>query len=220
MGAKTMNNILEEKKSFIILLAVILFLLVGLFYVYKVMPVKDEIANLERTVSSTQADIALLESALNKTDEGAEESLDEYLDKLPLSPAEDEIVRELARVESASNSSISSITFNTGDIALTEQDFNNLQFEETEGVEDAENAGTNNTTTDYTGIANQLKSTQVQLSVTSPNYDAFLQFLKGIEDLERITRIENLSFSNPTEEEGASPISFSLQLSAFYYAGK
>ncbi len=67
-----MNNILEEKKSFIILLAVILFLLVGLFYVYKVMPVKDEIANLERTVSSTQADIALLESALNKTDEGAD----------------------------------------------------------------------------------------------------------------------------------------------------
>src|SRR5690606_25682837 len=163
-------------------------LLIGLLYVYKLKPVKDEISTLERTVSNTQAEIALLESALNKTDEGTDGNLDEYLDKLPLSPATDEIIRQLARVETASNSRISSITFNTDDVALSEQDCVNPQEEKSEGDVNAETGGTDGVTPDYTGIANQLKSIQVQLSVTSPNYDAFLQFLKGIEDLERITR--------------------------------
>lgn len=63
----------------------------------------------------------------------------------------------------------------------------------------------------------------LQLDVISPNFERSQKFLKELEKLERLVRVDSLSFSKPGEmelleaDETDIPINMSVTLTTFYY---
>jgi len=63
----------------------------------------------------------------------------------------------------------------------------------------------------------------VNMEVTSPNFDEFIELITLIESTERINIVTNLEFAKPTEEhlyfadEPLEDIPFSLEIATFYY---
>lgn len=63
----------------------------------------------------------------------------------------------------------------------------------------------------------------VNIEVTSPNFDEFIELISLIESTERINIVTNLEFAKPTEadlyfaDEPLEDISFSLEIATFYY---
>lgn len=68
-----------------------------------------------------------------------------------------------------------------------------------------------------------VKLMTVNLKVVSPNFEQFERFLHEVEKLERITRIDTLSFRQPGEEEllnmdnEDNTITTDIQITTFYY---
>ena len=204
-----MKNFLEEKKSFVYLLMVVMFLCILLFYVYQIKPLKEEAENMKTSISSLETDIKIVESQLESSDTEKEEDLSHIL---PQSEAVNELIRNLAAIGNRSGSSILNISV-LATSPISEEEAASIQEEGTE-----EEGSSPNLDGNLTEIAN-VNYVSLQLNVISPTKDAFRSFLEGIEDMERITRVDSLSFSEPSSNDDSS-ISFNLVISSFFYDGE
>ncbi len=74
-------------------------------------------------------------------------------------------------------------------------------------------------------LPTELKMLTLAISVEAPTYDALLKFIREVEQLERVVRVDTISYSLNGEEaefsEELSPIvSASIQVTTFYYEGE
>lgn len=260
---RAMSNFLQEKKGIMFFLMIILFLLIGLGYVYKIKPIQDTLDTTRMNVQGMEAEIQILNAQIAKVQEANSEEETESEEPniehfLPFSSNLDDILIQLSQVEVATGNKINSISFATTEGTLSEADIQTMRkgyeiFQATDDGEAVEGEETNGEsaesdttesgtvdegTTENTqdpaaqnpppaipGVEN-VKLVTVNLSVTSPTLAHFRQFLTGIENLERITRIESYSFNtkqemtkpeNEEEEAKPIPITIGLQISTFYY---
>jgi len=192
-----MNDFIQEKKSLLILLLIIAFLLIGLFYFYQVMPIQEKVQSAKFEVHNLENDINILHAQLENAKDKNEGDGTDVEQMLPTSRNMDQFLLSLYEVEKMSNSKMKNISFSNleGDFVLTE---------ETNNQENAANSIPN---------SSHLKTLTVQITVHSPSYQKLQQFIQGIENLERITKIDNFSFS----EQGGESITATLQLTTFYY---
>lgn len=89
---------------------------------------------------------------------------------------------------------------------------------------DAENTETPESDLASNGnLPTNIKLITLNMSVISPDYDHFRQFLQELEKLERITRVDKLNFTQPAEREllyeknGSKMITTEVQITTFYY---
>lgn len=234
------NEFIQERKSLVILIIVIMFLLLGLAYFYWIMPMKDEVKAAKRNVELLESDIQLLQSQLDNAQSGQMDRVENqfYLErKMPLDRSIDDLILSLQEIEFVSGTRIENITFNNYDAGLTEADqvFENEEVEteeETSRDELLEDTETENleepTEPPVSDVAENLpanvKLITVELSVISPNFHQFEVFLQEIEKLERVTRVDTLSFSKPGEQDLLNPegeadttVSIDVQITTFYY---
>lgn len=238
-----MNNFIEEKKTLAILLAVIFFLLLGVLYMYWVKPLKEEVAQVEQNVELLETEIQLLEAELQKTDEAADPDGQYYqwTKKLPLDRHVDELILSLQEIEILSESRIENISFNNYDGQLSESDqihheedaeqmdheeeeLNETESTDDEATEESEEALAEPPVSEVIHqLPENVRLLTLQLDVVSPNFEQSQKFLKEIETLERIIRVDALSFNKPGEreilesDEEEIPISMNVTMTTFYY---
>ena len=239
-----MNNLLEDKKN-LVLLGIILFLLLALLYFYWVKPLKDEVTASLQEVERLEQTIEQLTAEITAEEKKTEVDGDSYqlIKKLPLSRQVDEFLLSLLEIEIVSQSQIESIAFNNYEGELSDSDRIDGGESESEVAEQEETAdeevhldkASEDDTADLeepgnppvSDVADRLPENvrliTLQLDVISPNFERSQKFLKELEKLERLVRVDSLSFTNPGEmelleaDEADIPINMSVTLTTFYY---
>jgi len=167
----------------------------------------------------------------------------QLIKKLPLSRQVDEFLLSLLEIEIVSQSQIESIAFNNYEGELSDSDRIDGGESESEVAEQEETAdeevhldkASEDDTADLeepgnppvSDVADRLPENvrliTLQLDVISPNFERSQKFLKELEKLERLVRVDSLSFSKPGEmelleaDETDIPINMSVTLTTFYY---
>lgn len=229
-----MNHLFEDKKH-LILLAIILFLLLALLYFYWVRPVKEEVATTLQQVEQLETTIEQLEEGLEYPGETADFDSEVYqlTKKLPLNRQLDEFLLSLQEIEIISRSHIEYIFFNNYEGALSEED--QMEQEESSGENEElldEDMGESGEVEGHeeppvSEVVRQLPENvrliTLQLDVVSPNFEQSQIFLQELEKLERLVRVDSLSFDKPGErelleaEEEEIPIYMSVTITTFYF---
>jgi len=243
-----MSDLLQEKRKFFLFIGIILFLLLGILYYYLIMPLKDDANVAEQNVKQLETEVKALENRLNQNESDQPESTAKLEKKMPLSRQLDELILSLQEIEMVSGSQITTMTFNNYDGGLTEADDTNNNNESTDSTgntttnEPGENQSDNQAGADessddngsdtndesatddtVTNLPTNVKLITINLSVASPDYEHFQTFLQEMEKLERITRVDTLSFTRPAErellyeKEGSQVVKAEVQITTFYY---
>lgn len=70
----------------------------------------------------------------------------------------------------------------------------------------------------------ELKMLTLNINVQTPDYESLMKFILEVETLERVVRVDTISYSLPTEQERLSPdftevVNATIQVTTFYYEG-
>ncbi|MBM7691926.1 type IV pilus assembly protein PilO [Peribacillus deserti] len=212
---------ITSPKKWSALLGVIVFVLmlaVGFLYWFKITPVQNAIGLLERSLTEEEK---LLENIENKktvkprVDGNQAASLQL---KLPVEELAEQFILDLEKAEVASGSLINSMSF--GDEAVKE-----LAAADSETVlpgGQKERVQTSEASKSGTAINAPLpegvEKLTIEIHVESDTYEELSAFVQEIEKLQRLTRIENVTFTGPQEgEENFEKLQYNLTVSAFYY---
>ncbi|WP_050632290.1 type 4a pilus biogenesis protein PilO [Bacillus andreraoultii] len=224
-----MSDFLQEKKKIVLFIAIILFLLLGLAYLYLITPIKDDVASSKNNVNQLEAEIKSLKA--QEKQEPTKENTAKLEKKMPTSRSIDELLRHLQEIELISDSRIDSVSFNNYDGELSETDVaieketknqedTKAGDESTDGKEDEQAVDEDDNGSDTgeknaedteippesdlandTNLPSNVKLITLNLSVISPDFEHFQQFLQELEKLERITRVDTMNFTKPAERE-------------------
>ncbi|WP_346206411.1 hypothetical protein NSS89_12700 [Caldifermentibacillus hisashii] len=122
-------------------------------------------------------------------------------------------------------------TDGTDEATTNETDENQSDEQATEDKNSDDNGSDTNdeneqaTDETVTNLPTNVKLITINLSVTSPDFEHFQLFLQELEKLERITRVDTLTFTKPAEREllyekdGSQAVTADVQITTFYYNG-
>lgn len=220
---------MENRRSAILLIFVLITVILAACYYYLVMPKKEELASKQASIYSLEGEVATLDEQLAMLETEGEVFQDgEYnlRKKVPDNRAIDQILLAIQEMELVTNSKVDNIAFNNYDDIVAES--NLLVIEDEEDTEETTNQTTEEAPVSpivLEAVPPSLKLITLSLDVRSENFDSLKLFLKEIEELERVTRIDSLDFGLPGEskefEEDASDVtSASIQITTFFYDGE
>ncbi|KIO62193.1 hypothetical protein B4064_1567 [Caldibacillus thermoamylovorans] len=122
-------------------------------------------------------------------------------------------------------------TNGTDEATTNETDENQSDEQATEDKNSDDNGSDTNdeneqaTDETVTNLPTNVKLITINLSVASPDFEHFQLFLQELEKLERITRVDTLTFTKPAEREllyekdGSQAVTADVQITTFYYNG-
>lgn len=224
-----------SKKHWLIMIMLIFIVGLGFagFYYFNIMPKNDKLEQLNQSIETEEKILASFE---NKQPSKSKIYQDSRVlqQKVPVKPIVEQFILDIEKAEIVSKSFIKTMSFSDADITPEQQQAEN-NGQATDNHSNNEN-GTNESQNEKSGehaVPNQpsgsfpegMKRVIVNLSVESPDYYAMESFLQTIEDLERITKIDSLSFSGPEERTSLEGIdeeeklTYSLTISTFYHPG-
>jgi type IV pilus assembly protein PilO len=209
----------SSKKDFIIAgisLILVMAIIGGYFYFF--LPLNQKITQGEAQLESEQTLLEAIQSQqINQSVFASPYEWQTLQRQVPVTPLVDQFLFDLEKAEIYSDSLILSYGFGEGEyfgtgISLTEINEENEEVGETE-VE------TNPGETEATSS----ERITVTMSVVTPGYENLIDFLERIEQFERTTKIDQLSFTGRPEvtmvEQTADDINFSITISTFYLSG-
>ncbi|KXH87316.1 hypothetical protein [Sporosarcina sp. HYO08] len=230
-----MRGSFAENKLLALLLGLLAFVLLGAVYYYLIYPKIAEKDQLERSITQIQQETIALEKqiiALSKVETSTSDDY-ELRKKLPVSRDLDKLLRDLNEVELISESKIIAITFNNYDdevsqsTKLTPAEEEAKKEAEEQQEEQAQKQEENSeeekpvTFIDITTLPPELKLMTLHIDLMTLDADYLMLFLKELESLERVVRIDTIDIAQPGEGELAlkdpdKRISVSVQLTTFY----
>lgn len=241
-----MNQLSGGKNSGVLLiLALVLALLFAVYY-YVVLPKTDEVSAMESSVSTLQSEVSTLQESIALVkDEQNQTSVNTFAlrKKVPQDRDMMDLLLNIEEVEFVADSRIVSINFNNYDTLVAEsalQDPN--QVEAVEGEQPAEQSSeeaTEQAEGEATDVSEQappvssiaretlpaaLKMVTFSIDVESPNAAQLEVFIKELETLERIMRVDTIQYSLPGEEnefaeDRSDIVNATIQVTTFYYEG-
>lgn len=246
-----MNEYIQTNKRSLILLTGLFLLLAIVLYVMLNRPLAADLERQEKNIAEAKNDQETLTETLKvlnlQPDEVAFEDL--MLEKvIPKERLLDEYILSLQQLELTTSSKIEQIHFvydsqisdheqeednEAVDATSTEEDLEASEVEENETKTDEEiekavkeTADDEEMTLEPTFIFEKpegLEAISVRVVAASPSYDEFIEFLKAIEQQERLSIVSQLRFDHPTEDdeyfadEPKEDITFEIELTTFYY---
>ncbi len=234
----------SSKNSGPILIASLVAVLLFAVYYYIVLPKQDEADMIDSSVDSLHSEISILnEQIASIQEEQSSENSNEFAlrKKVPASREIDELLLNIEEIEYVSGSRIESISFNNYDSlvsasGLTDPNAVTATEENAEGQTEASEEQATDTTSEteeqvtatpvstiaVESLPANLKLVTFEVGVESSNYEKLQQFIKEIEEIERVMHIDTIEYALPGEEntyaENASDIvSATIQVTTFYY---
>ncbi|OIK16970.1 hypothetical protein BIV60_01450 [Bacillus sp. MUM 116] len=222
-----------KKRKFMVLIGILLLVLLIVFAQFNLLsPLKSDLTMNQQQLQNEQK---LLEIASQKTQEaaaGVAEDTRELQKKIPVKPLQDQLILDLEKAETISNSEIKSYGFSKDADVSTGMDQANAGNASTTQITTPNSNGTNSAQANQVTSTNQqtalavpsgMKKLTVSLSVESPSYKDFEKFVQTLESLERIVVVETINYSGGQEitslDQENQPLTFSLTVSAFYMPG-
>jgi len=228
-----MTNLLNSKKSGLLLLVLLIASLLFALYYYVILPKKDEVRAKEASIQSLQTEIKSLEQSLTSFDEQLEVPMQETLEmqkKVPSVRAVEQVLRDMVEIEEVTGTRMESLTFNNYDepVANANVDQTNTVAEAEAKVneENQENTETPPVSTiAQENIPPELKLVTFTFDIGALTFDAMVTFLKEVEKLERVMKIDTIHMTIPGEQEKLDKeadhtIQATVQITTFYYEGQ
>ena len=241
-----MNQLSGGKNSGVLLILALVMALLFAVYYYVVLPKTDEVSAMESSVSTLQSEVSTLQESIALVkDEQSQTPENTFVlrKKVPQDRDMMELLLNIEEVEFVADSRIVSINFNNYDTPVAEsalQDPN--QVEAVEGEQPAEQSSEEATAQaegEATDVSEQappvssivretlpaaLKMVTFSIDVESPNATQLEVFIKELEALERIMRVDTIQYSLPGEEnefadDRSDIVNATIQVTTFYYEG-
>ena len=241
-----MNQLSGGKNSGVLLILALVMALLFAVYYYVVLPKTNDVSAMESSVSTLQSEVSTLqESIALVTDEQNQTSVNPFAlrKKVPQDRDMMDLLLNIEEVGFVADSRIVSINFNNYDTPVAEsalQDPN--QVEAVEGEQSAEQSPDEATVQaegeasdvleqapPVSSIAREtlptaLKMVTFSIDVESPNAAQLEVFIKELETLERIMRVDTIQYSLPGEEnefaeDRSDIVNATIQVTTFYYEG-
>ncbi|EKN64971.1 hypothetical protein P9E76_11160 [Schinkia azotoformans] len=220
-----MNLQLTKKNLALIFSVLFLVALVVGSYFYFLNPLKTKIKLLQDELTTEEKLYDALAQQVGDTKTGVIENSRFLQKKLPVESFLEQFLLDLEKAEVVSNSLIEDMSFQ--DNAVSENDV--IMEDSGDQVDEQENEAANVNESEETGqqassvpsIPEGIKRVTVNLTVTSANFFDMIKFLETIEHLERITKIDSLSFTGGKEilsiDDELEELTYTVVLSTFYY---
>ncbi|MGE7113865.1 hypothetical protein [Lysinibacillus sp. NPDC047702] len=228
-----MTKYLNSKNSGILLLVLLIASLLFALYYYVILPKKDEVRAKEASIQSLQTEIKSLEQSLTSFDEQLEVPMQETLEmqkKVPSVRAVEQVLRDMVEIEEVTGTRMESLTFNNYDepVANANVDQTNTVAEAEAKVneENQENTETPPVSTiAQENIPAELKLVTFTFDIGALTFDSMVTFLKEVEKLERVMKIDTINMTIPGEQEkldkeADNTIKATVQITTFYYEGQ
>ncbi|USK58969.1 LysM peptidoglycan-binding domain-containing protein [Peribacillus asahii] len=184
----------------------------GALYVYFLhfQPLQQKVNELEAAITKEKQELAMIDETGQSSAKKEIVNTSELQQKIPVQPLTDQIVLSLEEAEVASGTLITSLTFQEGEESEQQsQDDLGIQTETENTDESAEN------------LPGGVKQIQAEMTVASPSYKELETFVKEIEQLPRMAKVESLQFAGTQEarELVVKPenLSFQVIVSFYYY---
>lgn len=207
--------------------------LVGIFYLtyfLLVKPVKLKIDQLENSVKTEERLLELISD--KRTNDTPIISSTEIQKRIPVIPLVEQIVLDLERAETLSESRVISMSYSESEFTLLDetQPVEDQEAANPENIEEKDQVSTDNGSDEAEQnvevedvdpqLIDGLNQITVTLQVQSPTYPDLEKFLSVIEHQTRITRVDSLSFSGTPEltsvDQIAQPLVYDVTISTFY----
>lgn len=227
-----MRESLNENKTLIFLLVILAFAIVGAFYYYGVYPKSEERNRTLQTIAALEIEIEQLEKNIEHASAEKSEPENEFglRKKLPEKREISQLLMSIQEIELFTESKITSVTFNDYDALVTdssiienmrEESVEEEEEEQEDAQQDVDEEEIPHTNIDVSSLPDQLKLLSLQINVFVQDDDHLLQFIKEVEALDRVIRIDDIQFSKAGEEELSEgnpdeSISVTIQLTTFY----
>jgi len=228
-----MTRLLNSKKSGILLLALLIASLLFALYYYVILPKKDEVQAKEASIQSLQNEIKSLEQSLASFDEQLEVPMQDTLDmqkKVPSVRAVEQVLRDMVEIEEVTGTRMESLIFNNYDEPVADANVGQTNtVAEAEAKVNEENQENSETppvsTIAQENIPPELKLVTFTFDIGALTFDSMVTFLKEVEKLERVMKIDTIKMSLPGEKEkldkeADTTIKATVQITTFYYEGQ
>ncbi|QGG50536.1 hypothetical protein [Lysinibacillus pakistanensis] len=228
-----MTRLLNSKKSGILLLVLLIASLLFALYYYVILPKKDEVQAKEASIQSLQTEIKNLEQSLTSFDEQLEVPMQETLEmqkKVPNVRAVEQVLRDMVEIEEVTGTRMESLIFNNYDEPVADANVGQTNtVAEAEAKVNEENQESSETppisTISQENIPPELKLVTFTFDIGALTFDSMVTFLKEVEKLERVMKIDTIKMSLPGEKEKLDKeadtiIKATVQITTFYYEGQ
>ncbi|MEK5333696.1 potassium transporter [Lysinibacillus sp. FSL W8-0992] len=233
----------SSKNSAILLLTALVAALLFALYYYLLTPKLEEVEAKERDVSALQQEIASIQeqiTALDTVQQSHGVSMLSLRKKVPQTRAIEGVIRNIEEIEAVTGTRVEAVEFNNYDSLVMDSsiiDPNSPANEEqavtaqqpTENSEQADSEEGDNALPTSTiakeSLPVELKLVTFSIDVVAIDTKAMLEFLKEIEKIERVMKIDTLDITLTGEEavfeeDADSSIKATIQVTTFYYEGE
>lgn len=221
----------SNKYSPLILVSLVAILALFAIYYYVVLPKQEMQSNLITNTENNRVEIKRIQEEIstlenNKEDLGLQARLEK---QVPKERGVEYVLRDLEKIEVITGSRIESISFNEYDVELDESKFSLPTTVETTAEDNIEsNKETDDELSEESleesneNAPEGLQTITYQVELLTPDYKTLRTFIREVEGLERIIKIDVVQLSQPGEEVKFEEVvdytvSASLQLTTFFY---
>ncbi|TFE01021.1 pilus assembly protein PilO [Jeotgalibacillus salarius] len=227
-----MNNRFNRTSLLTIALGTVALLLPVILYFLLIYPLNAEVDLKQQQLKNEEQ---LIEAMLLSRGDGQAVSLEssaELQKQIPVKPLVDQLILELEKAELVSDSMIASIAITEAEVtSLSEVEEAPEQMENPIDTPSEGNASVDEETDEVIVDSDPapadiqapsgLYKVLMNLSVTSDSYFEMQQFLNVLEDSNRIMEVEQISFSDDSEQisvnDLSEPLIYTMAVAAFYY---
>ncbi|AIE60907.1 hypothetical protein [Bacillus methanolicus] len=224
-----MNLHLSKMQILLIILAFFLFISIftGSYYLY-LAPIIQKIDRDKADLKMLNQQTAIIESRLNQVKENTVLSTMELQKQVPVKRLLDQLLLDIDKAEIVSDTYISEIKLDGTEADETIKSTGNNSREATENHADANNNDLNkdenneaSSSSKDAALPNGIKKTTITIMAEADTYFEMEKFIDSLQSLQRIVKVEGLSFTAPKEiykvGQDQKPIEFELTIAAYYY---
>ncbi|KYG32307.1 type 4a pilus biogenesis protein PilO [Alkalihalobacillus trypoxylicola] len=194
-----------SKKRIIYLLFFFSLLVLFHFFVYQtsVSSKREQVKILAEQISVEKEAIAVISKELENMEGEKAHNLQEMANRIPVQPEQEHLSMEINELMELLDVDISSVVLQSNELNF------NAGFSTELNSDNGENDETISTSLEG------LQSYQLEMTVFLPDYQNFIDLIEGIQRLERITSIENITLESI--ESANDSLKCTLLLSTYYY---
>ncbi|MFC9540943.1 potassium transporter [Lysinibacillus sp. NPDC056959] len=237
----------SKNSTILILTAFIAAILFALYY-YLVTPKLEEVDAKESSISSLQQEMSTIQKQIALIEENGKSASASNLTlhkKVPQTRAIDEVIRNIEEIEAVTGTRVEAMDFNNYDSLVMDSTMTDPNLTNSEELADTEQSATEadeqatakndespeakdkipSATFNKDSLPKELKLVTFNIDVVALDNNAMVEFIKEIEKIDRVMKIDAIDFTLTGEEEkfqeDADPtLKSTIQVTTFYYEGQ
>lgn len=236
----------SKNSTILILTAFIAAILFALYY-YIVTPKLEEVDAKESLISSLQQEMSTIQKQITLIEENGKSASTSNLTlrkKVPQTRAVDEVIRNIEEIEAVTGTRIEAMDFNNYDSLVLDSTITDPNLANSEEQADTQQSGNEAekqsaendesaevkdkiplATLNKDSLPKELKLVTFTIDVVALDNNAMVEFIKEIEKIDRVMKIDAIDFTLTGEEEkfqedADTTLQSTIQVTTFYYEGQ